>query len=206
MMDATTDGSGAGSHGPTATPAQAHLTVFGFHGTTREAADEITAHGFQVSKNEYDWLGDGIYFFQDAPVRAWQWAIDQHGADSAAVVGTELRLTDCLDLLDIKWTQVVSGVYSHYITNLKQAGLALPRQTPGAHRLDREVRNYAVGVLGEHGVAIACVRAAFVEGRPVYPDSALYDRAHVQIAVRTPEQCVRRTWVESRPGPEGVEE
>ena len=54
---------------------------------------------FQLSRNDYDWLGDGVYFFQDGLLRAWQWARERHG-DEAAVIGAEIRLVDCMDLLD----------------------------------------------------------------------------------------------------------
>ena len=85
---------------------------------------------------------------------------------------------------------------------LRESGLNRPRQTSGAHRLDREVINYTVGILGEQGINIGCVRAAFAGGHPVYPDSAFYDRAHVQIAVRDISRCVKRVWLVEDPGTE----
>ena len=41
-----------------------------------------------------------------------------------------------------------------------------------------------------------CVRHLARDGR-VYPDSAFYDRAHVQIAVRDIEACIQQKWLES---------
>lgn len=52
------------------------IRVYGYHGTNTEAAATIIQQGFNVSSNDYDWLGTGVYFFQDAPVRAWEWAFD----------------------------------------------------------------------------------------------------------------------------------
>ena len=49
-------------------------------------ADIIGREGFRLSQNDYDWLGDGVYFFQDGSLRAWQWARERHG-DDAAVIG-----------------------------------------------------------------------------------------------------------------------
>jgi hypothetical protein len=46
------------------------MRAIGYHGTNVQAAQRILSSGFQVSRNEYDWLGDGAYFFQDAPARA----------------------------------------------------------------------------------------------------------------------------------------
>ena len=38
-------------------------TVIGYHGTSKSRAAKIVSEGFKISKNPYDWLGDGIYFF-----------------------------------------------------------------------------------------------------------------------------------------------
>ena len=176
------------------------LIVSGYHGTSSEAANMILREGFQISRNTYDWLGDGVYFFQDASARAWEWAFKRHG-NGGAVIGAEIRIADCMDLLDVSWNPVIFDAYDSYLKNLRDSGQAMPRQFGGAHRLDREVINYTVGVLSESGIRIACVRAAFAEGRPVYPGSAIYDRAHIQIAVRDIEACILQTWQESRPGP-----
>ena len=46
--------------------------VYGYHGTTKDVALEIKRNGFRASENAYDWLGDGVYFWQDAPSRAWE--------------------------------------------------------------------------------------------------------------------------------------
>lgn len=44
--------------------------------------------------------------------------------------------------------------------------------------------NYAAGLLAEQGTTIRAVRGVFAEGDPVFPQSAILNRAHVQIAVR----------------------
>jgi hypothetical protein len=164
--------------------------VSGYHGTNARAAALILQQGFTISRNDYDWLGDGIYFFQDSPARAWEWARQRHGRE-AAVVASRLRLRDCMDLLDPNWTTVLADSYDSFLAQLKEAGLPLPRQTAGAHRLDRAVINYAVGILAEQDIVVRAVRAAFAEGAPVFPDSALFTRAHVQIAVRDTSLILR---------------
>ena len=160
-----------------------------------QAADIILRSGFRISQNPYDWLGDGVYFFQDGLERAWAWARENHG-QFAAVIGVEILLDDCLDMLDTRWTKIISGVYDQFLSNFKQLGLSLPPQTTGAHRLDREVINYAVGVLNEQGIIVRSVRASFWEGRPIYADSAFYELGHIQVAVRDVDFCIRQAWLE----------
>jgi hypothetical protein len=164
--------------------------ICGFHGTSAAAAEVILQEGFTLSRNDYDWLGDGIYFFQDAPERARQWAEKLH-PESPAVVRALIRLEDCMDLLDVSWARFLNEAYDLFLKHLKAAVQPLPVQTRGAHRLDRDVINYAVGILAEKGFHIRTVRAAFVEGAPIFPNSALFDHSHVQIAVRDPNLIER---------------
>ena len=173
-------------------------SIIGFHGTSSENAIRIVAEGFKPSKNEYDWLGDGVYFFQDAPERAWEWAKKVH-KDDAAVVGATISLIDCLDLLDIGWTRLLSEMYNSFLTQMKRANIELPKQSMGAHRIDRLVINYVVGYLASRGTQIGSVRGAFIEGAPVFPDSAIFDRAHVQVAVRDMMR-IEHTWLQPTGG------
>ena len=169
------------------------MRAIGFHGTSVERAGRILAGGFQPSRNDYDWLGDGAYFFQDSPSRAWQWARDRFGAH-AAVLGAEIDLTDCLDLLAVRWRRILAVAHEGYVRQLVISGTTPPRQTAGAHRLDRVVINYAADLLAEDGVMVRSVRAAFEEGPPIYDGSALRTHSHVQIAVRD-MAAIHRIWL-----------
>ena len=53
--------------------------ILGFHGTTKDRADNIFAgrSGFYASTNDYDWLGNGMYFWENNLERAKQWAADK---------------------------------------------------------------------------------------------------------------------------------
>jgi hypothetical protein len=173
-------------------------TAIGYHGTSSSAAESILKEGFRISRNSYDWLGDGVYFFQEAPQRAWDWALQFH-PDAPAVVAAEIRIVDCIDLLDAGWASFMKEAYNFYVRLVNLAGEEIPEQAGGNHRLDREVMNYAVGVLGNRGTRVACARSAFAEGHPVYPNSAILDQSHVQIAVRDTERCIQRVWSVSPP-------
>ena len=173
-------------------------TVIAYHGTSILVANAILDEGFRISENQYDWLGDGVYFFQEAPQRAWDWALERYG-DEAAVVGARISTVECINLLDTGWNSFMANVYNSYLSLLHRLGDQIPEQSGGNHRLDREVINYAVGVLENLGHNVTCVRAAFAEGRPVYPNSAILDLTHVQIAVRHPERCLNGIWLETAP-------
>jgi hypothetical protein len=83
------------------------IEIYGYHGTSQTKATSILASGFRVSDNNYDWLGTGIYFFQDAPLRAHQWATQQYPGEPA-VIRAHLRLENCIDLFDVGWQPLVT--------------------------------------------------------------------------------------------------
>ena len=168
------------------------MRAIGYHGTSVERAERILAGGFQPSRNDYDWLGDGAYFFQDSPSRAWEWARERFGGD-AAVLGAEIDLADCLDLLDPDWHPIVRRAHDDLLRRLREMGFPEPRQTKGAHRLDRAVLNDAADGAAEIGFPVRSIRAAFAEGEALYPGSALFSKSHVQIAVRD-LSAILSTW------------
>ena len=157
--------------------------AYAYHGTTEKAAKAILKSGFHVSQNAYDWLGDGVYFFQDAPMRAREWAERLHGG-AAVVLEARIRLMNCIDLLDIGWWEFLRESYESFFSDMKKEGLSLPHQTIRMRRLDQQVLNYAVETYQKNGGIVRSIRSVFIEGKPAYPESGLYDRSHVQIAVR----------------------
>ena len=162
------------------------IWVYGYHGTSMDRASAIIESGFKPSSNEYDWLGGGIYFWQDAPKRAWQWA--QHTyPDNPAVVKSLLRLDrSCLDLLDVGYSPLLKTMYNGFIRSYERRNLTLPAQTEKskAHRLDCLFFNYVVSTVNSSfPESIGSIRSAFVEGDKIFPTSAIYDLTHVQITI-----------------------
>jgi hypothetical protein len=162
------------------------IRIYGYHGTSRQAALTILRSGFRPSNNDYDWLGTGVYFFQDAPLRALQWATEQH-PQNPAVIRSLIRLENCIDLFDLNWFPLIRNVYNSFVEEYRKINLPLPRQNPSrskAHRLDCAYFNYISEVLQGQGQEIEAIRAVFIEGERVFPNSAIFDLAHVQIAIR----------------------
>jgi len=79
--------------------------VLGFHGTTKSVFRQVVmqspqAH-LQVSRQPYDWLGPGAYFWEQDPERGLEWARQHPRRGSRAqpaVVGAVIDLGLCLDL------------------------------------------------------------------------------------------------------------
>lgn len=162
----------------------AQRVVRGYHGTSAAHAAVILRDGFLPSDNDYDCLGDGVYFFEDGLVQAGGWATRVDPCEPA-VVRADVRLEDCMDLRDsVGWVPLLAQVHGEVLRVSRQHGLLLPRQTASAHRLDRLIIEVAVAILEREGIRTRAVRAVFAEGAPAFPGSFLSEGFHVQVAVR----------------------
>ena len=164
--------------------------VYGYHGCSRDVADKVLSGrgaNLNSSENDYDWLGSGIYFWEEGPKRALEWAWQKFGFDKAAVIGAKIRLGHCLNLMDVDSYGILRETY----LNLVKRGQPLPKNGKLLHRLDCAVINAAL----RHAEIVErypydTVRCPFVEGEPVFPDSKFFDHSHIQISVRTPQAIV----------------
>jgi hypothetical protein len=156
-------------------------TVLGYHGTSRKAVEAVLGGApLQISRNQWDWLGDGVYFWEYGPVRAWEWARERHG-EQAAVLRATIALEGCLDLADLPGTRDLARVFGPFCAKMKEVGASLPVQKGKQHGLDRAVINFFAE---EVDPPVRVVRAPFIEGERLWDGSALWDRSHVQLAVR----------------------
>lgn len=49
--------------------------ILGFHGTDRSVVNKVLKGAdLSFNNNTYDWLGHGIYFWDNSPSRALEWA------------------------------------------------------------------------------------------------------------------------------------
>jgi hypothetical protein len=163
---------------------QSALVIRGCHGTSATHAAVILRDGFIRSDNDYDCLGDGVYFFEDGLAQAGAWATRAHPSEPA-VVEADVRLEDCMDLKDsVGWVPLLAQAHDEVLRVSREQGLPLPRQTGSTHRLDRVVIEVTVAILEREGTRIRAVRAVFAEGAPAFPGSFLSEGFHVQVAVR----------------------
>lgn len=164
--------------------------VRGYHGCDREVADRlVSGEPFTPSSNEWDWLGDGIYFWEHGPDRAFRWAARQSRINHPAVVGALIQLGRCLDLLDTRFTSQLRAFYARWVWLLQLRGETLPENRGKGRYLDRSVIEEFLVRAREIGIVYDTVRSAFVEGEPIYPGSGFYTETHIQVAVRNP-QCI----------------
>ena len=93
--------------------------ILGFHGSDKTVCEKII-HGelldLKHSNNPWDWLGEGIYFWQNNPQRALEFAEEQvknpkSSVKTPFVIGAIIDLGYCLDLLDSSNLKLVAESY-----------------------------------------------------------------------------------------------
>lgn len=172
----------------------------GYHGCDRETGERVLAGEIELrsSTNDYDWLGDGIYFWENDAERAAQWArsVQRHGKRSRSkigepfVIGAVIQMGNCLDLMQAESIRLVRDAHELLKSTCADLGTAMPqnRLVDGElvlRHLDCAVVQFLHQRRMEVGLpAFDTVRAAFPEGTPLYETAGFLERTHIQICVR----------------------
>lgn len=181
--------------------------VLAYHGCDLETAQELLGGSlFQPSRKDYDWLGAGVYFWENDVVRAYQWATEaRRNFKYPSVVGVAIELGNCLDLTTQAGIEAVKLAHHQFITLAERKGVPIPenvdpaKQTGGdriIRRLDCAVMNYLYGIRetaqesDPQSQPYTTVRALFPEGNKLYTGAGFLDKTHIQICVREPEQIL----------------
>jgi hypothetical protein len=174
--------------------------ILGYHGCDRRVAEDLLLNKpFEPSKNDYDWLGSGIYFWEANPARglAWSRELSRHrqerrGAiEEPYVIGAVIDLGYCLDLISSKGIELVKVGYKDFSEFVRESGDEMPRNEGGGdlflRHLDCAVMNHIHDVnKRSNQPEFDTVRGVFLEGQPIYETSGFHEKTHIQICVRNP--------------------
>lgn len=173
--------------------------LIGFHGCERDVAERVFAGETHLnsSENDYDWLGSGMYFWVDSYERAMNWAGSSSGIREPYAVGAFIDPGFCLNLTDFGVTEEIQQAFELLRRTFDSAGEPIPMNAVSSHntlmvrRLDCAVINYLHELRAVQKLdAFNTVYGVFEEGAPLFEGSALKEKTHVQIAVRTPESIL----------------
>jgi hypothetical protein len=183
--------------------------VIGFHGCDQAIAEKIVAGGeaMQLSRNPWDWLGHGIYFWEDSHDRASRWARQSAGKDSSriespVVIGAVIDLGNCLNLVDSDALALVKSAHTSYLETCQAAGSPIA-QNRGRNLQLRDLDCAVMETLHkvreqESKPPFQTVRGFFIEGSELYPQAGFRELDHVQICVRDPNQILGCFWPRGR--------
>lgn len=181
-----------------------NLTI-GFHGCDQSVVDIVIAgkETLLASTNDYDWLGSGIYFWENNEERAMEWAVELSkrpgsSVKQPAVIGAIIDLGYCFDLTDTAYLKELKKSYDFALEFSRISGIPLPiNKTLGnstdlllrkldcyviqtTHRINREANKRAYD----------SVRGVFWEGKPLYPNAGFAEKNHIQICICNPN-CIK---------------
>ena len=172
--------------------------ITGFHSCDREVGLRVLNGKDQLtpSDNAWDWLGGGIYFWEQNPARALEYAIDcangkqknKKRIETPFVIGAIIELGNCLNLVEPKSINIVKEAHKALEQTFLKSGKPMPVNKDANRKLDCAVIQYVHQINVESGLEkYNTIRSPFVEGDPIYPDSNFYEKLHIEICVISPE-------------------
>ena len=180
--------------------------VLGFHGCDESVVLKVLTgeEPLKRSTNSYDWLGHGIYFWENSPSRAKEFAahlqrFPNHSKGKIAkpaVIGAVIDLGYCLDLLDFDNLQMLKTGYRALLSTLNISDFPENKSIGGiGDLLLRELDCAVIETLhtsreDSRQTPFDSIRGVFYEGDELYPNAGFREKDHIQICVRNPN-CIK---------------
>jgi hypothetical protein len=187
--------------------------IFGFHGCDESIRDRLLNQPDEIvfSKEKYDWLGHGMYFWENNYERALQWAEEKRARGTIrlpAVIGATIFLGHCCDFLDATYIRLLK---KYYDLMAAAVGEKLPqnRNLPHDQHKDKILRELDCAVIEymhgrilrktqsdiqtkgfSHSKIFDSTRGVFTEGGPVFAGAGILEKSHIQICIRNPN-CIK---------------
>lgn len=187
--------------------------VLAYHGCDISVRDRLVRGmlpGLRKSSNRYDWLGPGVYFFENDAARARHFAeaaaanpdkrFTNQPIATPAVVGAVLRVSVWLDMTTQEGMANWLAAFNTLKAEREGAGRPMPENTKVddadetvlLRQLDNAVFTTLPAVRAQNKLpALHAIRGAFYQGKPLAGSSSEFlEHTHVQIALLE-EDCVQ---------------
>jgi len=168
--------------------------VIGYHSCDMEIGLKVLNGQAELmpSNNDWDWLGEGVYFWEQNPQRALEYAeevanghqFNKKKIKTPFVLGAIIQLGNCLNLVESHSLSILESAYSGLEKVTKEAGMVLPLNNNSNRKLDCAVIRYVHQSRRlNNDPQYETIRSAFIEGREVYPGASFTTRHHLQVCV-----------------------
>ena len=190
--------------------------IIGFHGCDEKVQKSLLnqPNKIQGSDKPYDWLGHGMYFWENNFERALQWAKDKERKGKivkAAVVGAVISLDYCFDLTDTNFINQLTQYFELMKDEYNQINKELPenknvKQDKNKDLLLRDLDCAVIEFmhqriteeigkdLKEKGFSdykvFDSIRGLFTEGGAAFPGAGIQKKNHIQICMRN-NNCIK---------------
>ena len=182
--------------------------IIGFHGCEKDTRDRLVNENslFKKSENKYDWLGHGIYFWDNDYDRALSFAKfkkehpekGKKPIKNPSVLGAIINLGFCLDLVNSTSLGLLKVGYNILVENMKKYDLELPKNRSLKETNEFVFRHLDCAVIetlhsnreSNKLIPFDSVRGVFWEGDYLWTNAGFRDKNHIQICIRNPN-CIK---------------
>jgi hypothetical protein len=190
--------------------------LIGFHGCDKSRQQSLLSNPsvIPVSEEPFDWLGHGMYFWENNYDRALEWAKDKQAKGrikEAAVIGAVIDLSHCCDLQDSQFIKMISTYYRLMKLEYEALKKDIPTNKdiafhPHGDKLMRfrdcatiefmhqKIREQILADVTSKGYSkykqFDSIRGMFPEGDPAYDGAGFREKSHTQICIRNPN-CIK---------------
>lgn len=182
--------------------------VLAYHGCDITTRDDLVSGRLpylEQSRNPYDWLGPGAYFFEGDAERAYMFASASHQhpekmytarpIGTPAVVGAVLSVQHWLDMTTQAGLNEFGMAYPGLLVGLAATGSPVPQNSAAGEddadtilrKLDNAIFAFIHDIRANTvppSLPFQVVRGAFHQGVEIAPKSGFHKGTHVQIALR----------------------
>jgi hypothetical protein len=168
--------------------------VIGYHSCDKDVGLKVLSGEEDLisSENDWDWLGGGVYFWEQNPQRALDYAeevaagsqFNKKKITTPFVLGAIIQLGNCLNLIESESLSILESAHSGLEQVINTTGEKMPTNKGNNRKLDCAVIRYVhqSRALNKE-LPYDTIRSAFNEGREVYPGASFTMRHHLQICV-----------------------
>lgn len=121
--------------------------VLAYHGCDKKIGEAILSGQQEIipSANDYDWLGEGAYFWENSYSRALAWAeflkknpgISKTRINEPFVVGVIIDPGNCLDLTEAECLDILKAAHREFKELMDMVDMPLPQNEAGHSGLCR---------------------------------------------------------------------
>ena len=171
------------------------FSIIGFHSCDKEVGLRVLNGEDELlpSQNAWDWLGEGVYFWEQNPLRALEYAdasarrtqFNKVPIKEPFVLGAIVDLGNCLNLVESGSLEILSQAYKGLNQVINGSGGKMPFNKKDNRALDCAVIQFIHHSNElERKAAYDTVRCAFPEGQEAYEGAFITSKLHLQICVR----------------------
>ena len=182
--------------------------IYGFHGCDKTVAENVInlKEPLKQSENPWDWLGNGIYFWENSASRALEYAThlknypikSSNPINEPCVIGAVIHLGNCFDLLDYENLKLLKSGYELLTQTLDKSNKSLPKNKPIGtlgELMVRELDCAVIEIIHKVRAEIELpefdsVKGVFWEGNELYSNAGFREKNHIQICIRNPN-CIK---------------